>query len=687
MRKLIPFLVLIGMFSTIENVKSAELIEASKYITNTLRTNANYSYGRDYITVSNVIAKIGSTREVDLLFDGGAWNVTNNVTFSSNIGIMFSAGTSFTNSTTTKRTITVNGYIEAINNRKLLYGNYLRFRGTPKTHELHAEWWGSYSNALEDVNNMGQKTLVSSTSYVMPDGKTASNNVTLKFNRGANLTGKKTFTVNGTIEAGHYQLFDETSLVTIDMQRNEHVVPQWWGAIVGDNTDDTKAISNAFRHARVYIPSGNKYIVKESISVANKIFVEGPATREAIIECQDLVPTGEAMFTFTGIGTQIKNLDLQRAGAGKTKYAILMSGQLSVLENMHFMYFDTNVFFSCNLGEIRNCSSEFAGAGYHVGGSISKYIGCYANWCTNGFKGATGPMKFISCHADNIKSNAYWISSSSDNYPSKIYKGYNAERCITYDQCSAEGITTAFRIDAPESYVRISEPYVSKGGGAITPEVFLNVVTTSQVRVYGMPDRGAEYASGKVLVLKGSSVPGTAIQFVNSDFPYNAGDNANVSYFDPAWGADQLSITRLPNSQLECYKQFITDYGQTNIYWSISEKQVGAICFGKIEIQNAKYPEFGGSIKGQGATVYYTGTASASTLNGYTWSDNTNLFCSLGIAGRVNNLTINLHPFISTGAITEVSIRAEFYSSARTNLTEAPRVWLNGIPPSYMGNR
>ena len=50
-------------------------------------------YGtRTGTTLTNIITQVGSTRKVNLILDGGTWDITNNVTFSKNIGLTVCPG-------------------------------------------------------------------------------------------------------------------------------------------------------------------------------------------------------------------------------------------------------------------------------------------------------------------------------------------------------------------------------------------------------------------------------------------------------------------------------------------------------------------------------------------------------------------------------------------------------------------
>jgi len=102
------------------------------------------------------------------------------------------------------------------------------------------------------------------TSYRLSTNVTVPAGVTLDIQQGGPIlidTGV-TLTVNGTIEAGGYQIFSltGTGVATLAVGSCDYVLPQWWGAVGDDSTDCHDAIEAAITAAVnvgfVYIPSG-----------------------------------------------------------------------------------------------------------------------------------------------------------------------------------------------------------------------------------------------------------------------------------------------------------------------------------------------------------------------------------------------------------------------------------------------
>ena len=68
-------------------------------------------YGpKTYDTITNVTTQVGTNRAVELIFDGGAWTLTNNVTFSDNLFLRFIPGTTF--AINSNNVVTINGKID-----------------------------------------------------------------------------------------------------------------------------------------------------------------------------------------------------------------------------------------------------------------------------------------------------------------------------------------------------------------------------------------------------------------------------------------------------------------------------------------------------------------------------------------------------------------------------------------------
>ena len=85
--------------------------------------------------------------------------------------------------------------------------------------------------------------------WVLTDDLTIDENVRLLIPPGAVITipTTKTLTINGTLDAGPYQVFNciGTGAVSLSLQSCKEVLPQWFGAAGDGSTDDTAALEDA----------------------------------------------------------------------------------------------------------------------------------------------------------------------------------------------------------------------------------------------------------------------------------------------------------------------------------------------------------------------------------------------------------------------------------------------------------
>ena len=150
------------------------------------------------------------------------------------------------------------------------------------------------------------------TSYRLSSNVTVPLGVTLVFRQGGKLYSDAgvTVTVNGTIEAGLYQIFSGDGDVSLAAGSCEYVLPQWWGA-VGDNaTDDTVAIQSA--------------IDSVTASGGGVLFFPGGTYITTTLYLKDNV-------TLRGIGSAFSSIKLKDF---TDNYHIRVPGANSVVENL-----------------------------------------------------------------------------------------------------------------------------------------------------------------------------------------------------------------------------------------------------------------------------------------------------------------------------------------------------------------
>jgi hypothetical protein len=99
------------------------------------------------------------------------------------------------------------------------------------------------------VANGGGEIVVPVGTHAMSANVTIPASCTLKFVPGAMIdTTGFTLTVNGTIDAGLYQIFTGSGTIALNQFKNNSIYPEWWGAIGDNSTDDTSAIQTCLNY-------------------------------------------------------------------------------------------------------------------------------------------------------------------------------------------------------------------------------------------------------------------------------------------------------------------------------------------------------------------------------------------------------------------------------------------------------
>ncbi|GEM_PF-4880809 len=108
------------------------------------------------------------------------------------------------------------------------------------TKKLSLAWWIAYFNGNEATIRIPRGTHEVLYDMTVPE------NICLKFDKGAILkvADTKTLTINGSIEAGLWQIFSGEGTIT-GVPLTTVVFPEWFGAIGNGETDDTNALQKA----------------------------------------------------------------------------------------------------------------------------------------------------------------------------------------------------------------------------------------------------------------------------------------------------------------------------------------------------------------------------------------------------------------------------------------------------------
>jgi len=135
-----------------------------------------------------------------------------------------------------------------------------------------------------------ETTLIITGSEAVTDDLTIPATLTLRFERGGelNISSTKTVTINGYVEAGNYQIFTGSGVVS-GLGKNDYLKPQWWGAVGDGVTDDTAEIQAAIDAAEaagggiVYFPPGTYTITSAITNDGLGVVLKGASRSSSII--------------------------------------------------------------------------------------------------------------------------------------------------------------------------------------------------------------------------------------------------------------------------------------------------------------------------------------------------------------------------------------------------------------------
>ncbi len=113
------------------------------------------------------------------------------------------------------------------------------------------------------------------TTYSMSQSVTLTSNITLKIEKGAvlSIAAGKTLTINGSFEAGLYQVFDCVGTGVVKFGGESDVYPEWWGATGDGVNSDSLALSLAVDSISSGRIKGNKnstYYIPTRVDIINK---------------------------------------------------------------------------------------------------------------------------------------------------------------------------------------------------------------------------------------------------------------------------------------------------------------------------------------------------------------------------------------------------------------------------------
>lgn len=212
---------------------------------------------------------------------------------------------------------------------------------------------GAFSAELKtviDALGARESTITIFKQYAVTVDTTVPANITLKFLQGGSftITGGKTLTINGHVEAGLYQIFEGAGSVSFGHGSIKEAYPQWWGAVADGVNDDLASIQaaidvlGAYEGGIVFLPAGH-YLISDYIdlNLTDVHLVGAGATNTIIFQVTN---TKDAIHV-SGDYVQVRDLQLRGApllGDLTGEIGIKVTAGVDVkIDNVAIFYFDT----------------------------------------------------------------------------------------------------------------------------------------------------------------------------------------------------------------------------------------------------------------------------------------------------------------------------------------------------------
>lgn len=187
-------------------------------------------------TINAALTAVGTTYKRALVLRPGSWVLEDNVTIPANVTLVFCPGAIIT---TTGYTLTINGEIQA--------GHFQIFTGTGTTtfktgSKVKSAWYSTINLAISGCSTAQVNLVVSPGTHTLTASATIPATLNVIFYKGAIIatTSTYTLTINGSIRAGHFQIFSAftTTYNVILGTKVREAYPEWWGAAGDGTTDD-----------------------------------------------------------------------------------------------------------------------------------------------------------------------------------------------------------------------------------------------------------------------------------------------------------------------------------------------------------------------------------------------------------------------------------------------------------------
>lgn len=396
----------------------------------------------------------------------GTYLINTNLTLPAGMLFRFEAGASF--SVSTGKTLTVQCDLEFPDSQTCFSGAGTITLGT------------SFS-ANPQTLRIPRGTWTISTNTTVPS------NVTLDIQRGAVFTiaTGRTFTINGTINAGGYQIFNcvGTGKVVFASGPINKIYPEWWGATGDGTTDDSTAIQaaltcpvNSVRPLTVFF-SSKSYAITSGLTI--DVAYTSADFNATTIDASGMV-SGTAL-TITATANDINAKTFIRSGYFEGP------GKTSTVKGIAFLGTAANkAVTSCNFEHMR-FSSFLVGYEYQDFTWVTQHYGNIADDCGTAVKMVSGGTTYgeniawfggqlVNCDTGVINQNAagnIHFNGSSIDYCGVIADAQRGG--IHFDNCHIEGNSVAVPYtDIPFQTSTNQDSVITVTGGRWTNAVTLN---------------------------------------------------------------------------------------------------------------------------------------------------------------------------------------------------------------------
>ncbi len=438
-----------------------------------------------------------------------------------------------------------------------------------------------YNSFAECVASIGgnQATIMIPNEQLITDNLIIPANITLEFIHGGsfNISAGKTVTINGTVEAGLYQIFEGTGTVVFGSSSTIEVYPHWWGfspsASAAVNESALQAAITASHNLTI---TDGDYSIAGGLTVDHKMkitlksgailrhtgagdhfirvtYVDGGfeligagSHRSYLIN-----PAETDTIRFEGANTRncvVKGLAIWQNDSGAVAKAaghgihFLTLGSSVLLEELDIQHhlsglcMDSSVnagFINSSFIKIR--SSFNTNYGFQIWkATSSSFISCFAEGNTRGFDlRGVSYSSFISCAADKNSDQGYHINQNTDTIPSAA---------LTMVSCGCEGSvaeTVNIGIYVAQCYgLKIIDPeiwWIQNQGLYLANNVLITAISLEGGRIHHTGKDLASYAIDNRLP-QSNTLPRFKISnpFLNNNFIDNINDpnGSMVGFFN-----------------------------------------------------------------------------------------------------------------------------------------------------------